>query len=243
MMRRFHLGETTAVRTIRCVAPLSRPGRNHGLRTKSRRKQPARLRRPAQPENPIFSRRKHTGSMPINRRAFGTDQITDIEIPMAGGLACRQTADTRFASAAVSIATEWSEPVPGAEVAPAEFQRLSRRTFSPIDLPSSLIPILHEGGRCILRLYAHGKLRSRRETTNIVFSRITNDERLFVDASVEFAINAICVINLSYIAPVPSFGTRGTRYGRFRDGPGTGPEPFEHAGRHSIKVLDVDVDD
>ena len=94
-----------------------------------------------------------------------------------------------------------------------------------------------------MRLYAHGKLRSRREMTNIVFSRIANDERLFVDVSVVFAVNEICVINLSYAAPVPSSRTGGTPYGRFCDGPGTALEPFDHAGHHSIKVLDVDVDD
>ena len=36
---------------------------------------------------------------------------------------------------------------------------------------------------------SHGKLRSRCEMTNVDFSRIVKDERLFVDASVAFAIN------------------------------------------------------
>jgi DNA-binding winged helix-turn-helix (wHTH) protein len=69
--------------------------------------------------------------------------------------------------------------------------------------------------RRIFSTYAHGKLCSRRETANVVFSRIVNDERLFVDTGVEFAVNAIRVKNLSYVAPVSSSGTGGTRYGRF----------------------------
>src|SRR5215472_4457718 len=41
-----------------------------------------------------------------------------------------ESSDSFVASAAASIATGWSEPVPGREL-PAEVQRLSRRTFSP----------------------------------------------------------------------------------------------------------------
>ena len=41
-----------------------------------------------------------------------------------------ESSDSFVASAAASIATGWSEPVPGG-VTPAEVQRLSRRTISP----------------------------------------------------------------------------------------------------------------
>jgi hypothetical protein len=45
-----------------------------------------------------------------------------------------ESSDSFVASAAASIATGWSEPVPGREFHPLVVQRLSRRTVSPTDL-------------------------------------------------------------------------------------------------------------
>jgi hypothetical protein len=44
-----------------------------------------------------------------------------------------ESSDSFVASAAVSIATGWSEPVPGRELHPLKSSAFSRRTFSPID--------------------------------------------------------------------------------------------------------------
>jgi hypothetical protein len=42
-----------------------------------------------------------------------------------------ESSDSFVASAAVSIATGWSEPVPGRELHPLKSSAFSRRTFSP----------------------------------------------------------------------------------------------------------------
>jgi len=65
-----------------------------------------------------------------------------------------------------------------------------------------LIPFAHNGYRRIFTLYADGKFRSRREMANVVLPRTWRDKRLFVSARVESTVNAICVINLSYVAPM-----------------------------------------
>jgi hypothetical protein len=44
-----------------------------------------------------------------------------------------ESSDSIVASAAVSIATGWSEPVPGRELHPLKSSAFARRTFSPID--------------------------------------------------------------------------------------------------------------
>ena len=44
---------------------------------------------------------------------------------------CIESSDSFVASAAVSIATGWSEPVPGRELHPLKSSAFSRRTFSP----------------------------------------------------------------------------------------------------------------
>src|ERR1017187_6292799 len=46
-----------------------------------------------------------------------------------------ESSDSFVASTAVSIATGWSEPVPGRELHPLKSSAFSRRTVSPIDLP------------------------------------------------------------------------------------------------------------
>ena len=47
-----------------------------------------------------------------------------------------ESSDSFVASAAASIASGWSEPVPGRELPLAGVQPLSRRTFSPVtDIP------------------------------------------------------------------------------------------------------------
>jgi len=48
-----------------------------------------------------------------------------------------ESSDSFVASAAASIATGWSEPVPGRELHPLKSSAFSRRTFSPTDQDSS----------------------------------------------------------------------------------------------------------
>jgi hypothetical protein len=49
--------------------------------------------------------------------------------------------DSFVASAAASIASGWSEPVPGREFHPLKYQRLSRRTISTVDPASANISL------------------------------------------------------------------------------------------------------
>lgn len=101
----------------------------------------------------------------------------------------------------------------------------------------------HSGYRRIFRLYAQGKFRSRCETTNVVLPRTWRDKRLFVHARVEFAVNSICVINLSRVAPLHSFWADRPGYDRFCDGPSAAPAPLDLACHHSKPVLNENIDE
>src|SRR6266481_830805 len=92
------------------------------------------------------------------------------------------------------------------------FQNIRR--FATRDERVVLIHFTHNGYQGISRFYAHGKLPSLCEITNEVLSRIVRDERLFIDACVEFAVDAIRVINFSYIAAVHGLWAGRTRYSR-----------------------------
>ena len=116
------------------------------------------------------------------------------------------------------------------------------RRFAARDKRVVLIHFAHNGYQGISRFYTHGKLPSRCEIANVVLSRMVIDERLFIDACVEFAVDAICVINLSNIAAVHGFWAGRTRYSCLRDGPRTAPAPLDHAGYYSKQVLDENVD-
>jgi hypothetical protein len=78
--------------------------------------------------------------------------------------------------------------------------------------------------------------------TNVALSRIVKGERLFIDTCVEFAVHAIYVINLGYIAAVHGLSSGRTRYSRLCDGPRTAAAPPEHARYHAKHVLDENVD-
>ena len=71
-----------------------------------------------------------------------------------------ESSDSFVASAAVSIATGWSEPVPGRELHP-EVQRLSRRTVTTVTLSFNL--------RAILPPFAGAPLFQRQLVSNVIF--------------------------------------------------------------------------
>src|SRR5262249_38214737 len=80
----------------------------------------------------------------------------------ARGVAMRpfpsKSSDSFVASAAASIATEWSEPVPGRELHPLKSKRLSRRTLSPMD-PNPVITTVASTDYCSLEYSAFACFR------------------------------------------------------------------------------------
>jgi hypothetical protein len=72
-----------------------------------------------------------------------------------------ESSDSFVASAAASIATGWSEPVPGREFHPPESKRLSRRTVTPTDVKKGRPPPKIRDGH---KVSCQTKIDSRRVT-------------------------------------------------------------------------------
>jgi len=75
-----------------------------------------------------------------------------------------ESSDSFVVSAAASIATGWSEPVPGRELHPLKSSAFSRRTVTTVTLPFNL--------RAILPPFAGAPLFHRQLVSNVIFADV-----------------------------------------------------------------------